>query len=78
MTFKEFIQMHELQGQYGNVKAVQGPMGIHLALKRMHTPVKKPGTTSVSRAFHAGKYKSPSRPAIVSGPNSPTMIQSAL
>lgn len=78
MTFKEFIQINELQGQYGNVKAVQGPMGVHLSLKRMHTPVKKKGTTSVSRALSAGKFRSPSRPAIVSGPNSPTMIRSVL
>jgi|694.fasta_scaffold08426_21 hypothetical protein len=76
MTFKEFIQIDELQGQYGNVQAVQGPLGIHSALKQLHTPVKKKGTTTVSRAMSAGKFRSPSRPAILSAPNSPTMIQS--
>lgn len=70
------IELNELQGPYGNVKAVQGPMGIHLAMKRLHTPVKKKGTTSVSRALSAGKVISPSRPVIFSSPNSPMTIQS--
>lgn len=78
MTFKEFIQFDELQGQYGNVGAVQGPMGIHMAMKRLHTPVKKKGTTSVSRAMSAGYFKSPSRPAVLSPPNKPTTIRSVL
>lgn len=77
MRFKDYFYLNELQGQYGNVAAVQGPMGIHMAMKSLHTPVKKKGTT-VGRAFSAGYYKSPSRPAVLSSPNTPMMIKSNL
>lgn len=78
MNFKEFIQIDELQGMYGQVKAVSSPLGIHQGLKKMHVPVKKPGTTTVGRALSAGKFRSPSRPAMLTSPNSPITLPSVL
>ena len=71
MTFKEFLQIDELLvGAYGSVKHVQGPLGIHLALKKINVPrCSKKGPSRVRRALSAGKVRSPSRPVVLSNPN---------
>lgn len=78
MTFKEFIQLDELNGLYGNVPALRGPMGVHSAIKKSHVPATRKGTTSVGRALSAGKFRSPSRPAVLEAPNKPGTIPSVL
>lgn len=78
MTFKEFLQIDEvLVGSYGSVKHVQGPLGIHLATKRLHVPkCRSKGPSRVKKALVAGKVNSPSRPSVLSHPNRPMIVGS--
>lgn len=80
MTFKEFIELDELLiGAYGNVKHVQGPLGIHLATKRLHVPkCRSKGPSRVKKFLSAGKVKSPSRPSVLTFPNRSMTIVSNL
>ena len=71
MTFKEFLCIQEKT----SIQPVQGPLSDHGMMKRLHTPAKK-GTT-IGRSLAAGKFKSPSRPAGITSPNQPMMIQSS-
>lgn len=78
MTFKEFVQLDETLGQFGDVKSVNSLLGIHRMEKRLNLPAQKKGTTSVGRSFAAGKVISPSRPAGLTAPNKPMTIPSLL
>jgi hypothetical protein len=75
MTFKEFLNM---EGQYGSVKANNGPLQLIKTMAKLAKPVTNKGT-SVSRMFHAGGGVGPARPAkitSVSGPlTSPTFLK---
>jgi hypothetical protein len=70
MTFKEFLQMDELDGQFGNVKAHHGPLGIIKAQSKLVKPVRGHGTT-VSRAMKAGGSPLPARPAKITSVHGP-------
>jgi hypothetical protein len=79
MKFKQFIQLDELMGQYGSVKNVQGPMGIHGALKRLHVqPIQDGGPSRVRRSLAAGKCRNPNRPARLTRPGTPMVVPSVL
>jgi hypothetical protein len=79
MKFKDFIQLDELVGQYGNVKAVSSPLGIHKATKKSLIPTgDSRGRSSVSRLLSAGKFRSPSRPSGLVALNKPMTIPSSL
>lgn len=70
MTFKEFLQLDELEGQFGAVKAHNGPLNLIQAMSKMCKPVRGKGS-SVSRMFSAGNVSNPARPpkiTSVSGP----------
>lgn len=66
MTFRQFMQLDELMGQYGSVKIQDGPLDLIKQCK----PVKGKGS-SVSRMFNAGKNKNPARPARITTVNGP-------
>jgi hypothetical protein len=70
MTFKEFLQLDELDGQYGSVKAHQGPLQLIQAITKMVTLPKGAGS-SVSRLMKAGGGALPARPAKISSVNGP-------
>lgn len=72
MTFREF-----LNGQFGDVKNVQGLLDIHRMEKRLHTPVKKKGT-SISRMMSAGKVKNATKPASLTSFKKPVKVPSIL
>jgi hypothetical protein len=78
VTFKEFLQLDELDGQFGAVKANHGPLQLIQAVAKMCKPVRGKGS-SVSRSFNAGGKISPARPAkitSVSGPlTTPTFLK---
>lgn len=78
MTFKQFLKLDELEGQYGSPKAHHGPLGLIQAQAKMIRPVRGKGS-SVSRMWNAGGGVSPSRPAKitkVNGPmTSPTLLK---
>jgi hypothetical protein len=77
MTFKEFLQIDELHGAYGSVKHVQGPLGIHLALKKIIVPkCRSKGASRVKKALVAGKVTSPSRPTVLTFSNRPMILGS--
>jgi hypothetical protein len=79
MKFKDFFQLDELVGQYGNVKAVSSPLGMHRAIKKGLTPTGiSRGRTSVSRMLSAGKFRSPSRPSRIIAPNKSMTTPSVL
>ena len=77
MTFREFLNIDELNGSYGSVKHVQGPLGIHLALKKNLVPkCRSKGSSRVKKALVAGKVISPSRPSVLTFPNKPMILGS--
>jgi hypothetical protein len=79
MTFRDFLKIDELYGSYGSVKHVQGPLGIHLALKKSIVPIcRSKGPSRVKKALAAGKISSPSRPSILTFPNRSMTIKSSL
>lgn len=78
MNFKKFIQLDELVGQYGSIKSVRGPIGIHRALRRIHTQTRKKGPSRVKRFMAAGKCRNPNRPARLTAPNKPMVVPSVL
>jgi hypothetical protein len=79
MKFKDFFHIDELVGQYGNVKAVCSPLGIHRAIRKGLIPTGiSRGRTSVSRMLSAGKFRSPSRPSRITGLNRSTTTPSVL
>lgn len=77
MRFREFMQLDELVGQFGTVKAHQGPLQLVKALTKMVTLPRGKGS-SVSRLSMASGI-SPARPAkitSVSGPlTNPTFLK---
>lgn len=78
MTFKEFFQFDELVGPYGSIRQVDGPIGIHRTLRRIHTQTRKKGPSRIKRALAAGKCRSPSRPVSLTPPNTPMTVSSVL
>lgn len=70
MTFKEFIQLDELDGQFGSVTANHGPLQLIKAQIKMCQPVTGKGS-SVSRFMKGGGSKLPARPAKISSVNGP-------
>jgi hypothetical protein len=75
MTFREFLKMDELVGQYGEPKTHSGPLQLIQARTKM---VKVP-KNRISQMMSAGGPTSPARPVKVSsvhGPlTSPTVLK---
>lgn len=77
MTFREFMQLDELEGHYGDVKANVGPLGLINQMIKLAKPVKGKGS-SVSRMFNAGKVASPARPPKITSVKGPMTSPSVL
>jgi hypothetical protein len=78
MTFKEFLQFDELEGQFGPVKANNGPLNLIMAKIKMSKPLKGRGST-ITRIMAQMKANSPARPpkiTSIKGPlTKPTLLK---
>lgn len=70
MTFRDFLRLHELAGQFGDVKAHHGPLQLIKQQAKMVRPVRGKGST-VGRMLSAGGPTSPARPAKITSVHGP-------
>jgi hypothetical protein len=70
MTFKEFLQLDELEGLYGGVKSNTGPLQLIKIQAKLVKPVRGKGS-SVSRMLKAGGGLLPARPQKIASVNGP-------
>jgi hypothetical protein len=77
MTFKEFLKLDELEGQFGAVKAHAGPLDLIHKQVKMCKPVKGHGST-ISRIMQSFASASPARPPKITSIKGPLTQPSVL
>lgn len=70
MTFKEFLQLDELEGAFGSVKSHSGPLEFIKAQAKFCKPVRGKGTT-ISRMMKAGGGVRPPNPPKITSVTGP-------